>query len=117
MTQYLISFNEGAMDHIPDEDMPDVSKAVKVVRQEATDAGVFVFTGGLDYDVESILVDPDGTITDGPYPESKEHIGGLMIVDVPTQAEAAQWAAKVAAACRCPQEVRLFRPGSPSTQK
>src|SRR5258707_8356724 len=60
MTQYMISFDEGAMDHIPDEDMADVSKAARAVRQAATDAGVFVFTGGLDYDVESILVDPDG---------------------------------------------------------
>jgi hypothetical protein len=117
MTQYLISFDAGAMDHIPEEDMPDVSDAVGVVRREAAEAGVFVFTGGLDYDEEPFAVSSDGTLVDGPYPESKELIGGLMIVDVPTRQAAAQWAAKVAVACRCPQDIRVFRPARPITRK
>jgi hypothetical protein len=58
MTLYLISFDEGAMNHLPEEDMPDVGKAVDVMRQEAREAGVFVFSGGLDYDVESVVVAP-----------------------------------------------------------
>ncbi len=109
MTQYLISFNDGGMDHIPDEDMPDVSKAGLAVVQEAKDAGVFVFTGGLDSQRASIVA-TDGTVTDGPYPETKEVIGGLFVVDVPSREEALTWAAKTAVACRCAQEVRTFIP-------
>jgi hypothetical protein len=111
MPRYLISFDKGAMDHIPEEDLPDVSKAAHAVCQEAKDAGVFLFGGGLQYDngdVEHAAVDTDGTITDGPYPETKELIGGVVIVDVPTQEAAREWAAKIAVACRCRQDVRKF---------
>jgi hypothetical protein len=48
----------------------------------------------------------DGTVSDGPYPETKEVIGGFTIVDVPSREEALEWAAKIAVACRCAQEVR-----------
>jgi hypothetical protein len=48
----------------------------------------------------------DGMVTDGPYPETKEVIGGFAVVDVPTREEALEWAAKIAVACRCAQEVR-----------
>ena len=111
MTRYLISFEKGAMDHIPAEDWPEVGKASHAVCQEAKDAGVFLFGGGLSYDdgdVEHAVVATDGMVTDGPYPESKELIGGVMIVDVPTRAAALEWAAKNAAACRCAQDVRKF---------
>ena len=52
----------------------------------------------------------DGTVTDDPYPEGKEHLGGFAIVDVPSREEALEWAAKIAVACRCAQEVRAFLP-------
>jgi hypothetical protein len=107
MTQYLISFENGAMD-FPEEDLPDVAKAAHAVVQDAKDAGVLLFTGGLDYGVESAVVGTDGMVTDGPYPESKELIGGVFVVDVPTREGALEWAAKVAAACRCAQDVRPF---------
>jgi hypothetical protein len=109
MTQYLISFDDGAMDHIPDEDFADVARAALAVDQEARDAGVFVFTGGLESQRASVVA-IDGTVTDGPYPETKEVIGGLMVVDVPSREEALKWAAKIAVACRCAQEVREFLP-------
>ena len=48
----------------------------------------------------------DGTVSDGPYPETKEVLGGFAVVDVPTREEALAWAAKIAVACRCAQEVR-----------
>lgn len=111
MARYLISFEKGAMDHIPEEDFPEVGRASHAVCQEAKDAGVFRFGGGLRYDdgdVEHAVVGTDGLVTDGPYPETKELIGGVMIVDVPTREEALQWAAKIAAACRCAQDVRKF---------
>ena len=110
MTQYLISFDNGAMD-FPEEDLPEVGKAAHAVVQQAKEAGVFVFSGGLRYDdgdVEHAVVAVDGMVTDGPYPESKELIGGLMVVDVPTRKAAVEWAAKVAVACRCAQDVRKF---------
>ncbi len=111
MALYLISFEKGAMDHIPEGDIEGVGKAAHAVIEEAKDAGVFVFAGGLRYDdgdVEHAVVATDGIVTDGPYPESKELIGGVAIVDVPTRAAALEWAAKIAVACRCPQDVRKF---------
>lgn len=107
MTRYLISFPSGAMD-VPEEEMPDVAKAAHAVVQEAKDAGVFVFSGGLDDDVEPVVVAIDGTVTDGSYPETKELSGGFAVVDVPSRDAALTWAAKLAVACRCGQEVREF---------
>ena len=109
MTRYLISFEDGAMDHIPDEDMPDVAKASHAVVTEAQDAGVWVFGGGLESQRASVVA-TDRTVTDGPYPETKEVIGGFCVVDVPSCKEALEWAAKTAVACRCAQEVREFLP-------
>jgi hypothetical protein len=76
MTQNLISFDDGAMT-FPEEELPDVAEAAHAVAQEAKDAGVWVFGGGL-----------------------KDH------------EEALEWAAKIAVACRCAQEVREFLPDS-----
>ena len=106
MTRYLISFDAHAMDHIPDEDMPAVAKAAHAVVQEALNAGVFVFAGGLENQKASIVA-TDGTVTDGPHPED---ISGLTVIDVPSREQALEWAAKIAVACRCAQEVREFGP-------
>ena len=111
MTRYLISFDDGWMT-FPDEELPEVSKAVIEVIQEARDAGVWVYGAGLESQRASI-VSTDGTITDGPYPETKEVIGGFAVVDVPSRAEALEWAAKIAVACRCAQEVRVILPDPP----
>jgi hypothetical protein len=105
MPRYLISFNDGAMDHIPAEEMPDVGKAANAVVQEAVTAGVWVYGGGLERQRASVVA-TDGVVTDGPYPETKEVIGGFSVVDVATREEALEWAVKMAAACRCGQEVR-----------
>ena len=104
MTRYLISFDDGWMT-FPEEELPDVAKAAFQVVQEAEDAGVWVFGAGLESQRASI-VDTDGMITDGPFPETKEVIGGFAIVDVASREEALEWAAKIAVACRCAQEVR-----------
>jgi hypothetical protein len=108
MTQYLISFDDGAMT-FPQEDLPDVAKAALAVAQEAVAAGVWVFSAGVESQRASI-VGTDGTVTDGPYPETKEVIGGFAVVDVPSRKEALEWAAKIAVACRCAQEVRELLP-------
>jgi hypothetical protein len=109
MTQYLISFDDGAMAHIPDEDFPDVGKASHAVVQEAVNAGVWVFGAGLERQRASVVA-TDGMVTDGPYPETKEVVGGFVVVDVASREEALAWAAKFAVACRCAQEVRQLMP-------
>src|SRR6266542_5812939 len=108
MTQYLISFDDGAMT-FPEEELPDVAKAAHEVVREAQDAGVWVFGGGLESQRASVVA-TDGMVTDGPYTETKEVIGGFAVVDVPSREEALEWAAKIAVACRCAQEVREFLP-------
>jgi hypothetical protein len=102
MTQYLISFGAHAMDHVPGEDAPAVARAARAVVQEAINAGVYVSAGGLE-DQPASIVATDGAVADGPYPQA---IGGFTLVDVPSREEALQWAAKIAVACRCAQEVR-----------
>jgi len=90
MTRYLISFDDGAMT-FPEEELPDVAKAAHEVVQEAQGAGVWVFGGGLRGHEVSVVA-TDGMVTDGPYPETKEHLGGFSVVDVPSREEALKWA-------------------------
>jgi hypothetical protein len=104
MTKYVISFGAHAMDHIPDEEMSAVATAGHAVIQEAIDAGVYVLAGGLE-DQRASIVAPDGTVSDGPYPE---FVSGITVVEVPSREEALRWAAKIAVACRCDQEVRAI---------
>jgi len=104
MTRFLISFEDGWMT-FPEEELPDVAKAVIEVIHEARDAGVWVYGAGLESQRASVVT-TDGLVTDGPFPETKEVIGGFWVVDVPSREEAVEWAAKTAAACRCTQEVR-----------
>jgi hypothetical protein len=94
------------MDHIPGADMPAVANAAHAVVQEAINAGVLVCTGGLE-DQRASIVTTDGTVTGGPYPEA---IAGLTVIEVPSREEALEWAAKIAVACRCAQEVRAIGP-------
>lgn len=108
MPRYIISFDDGWMT-FPEQDLPEVGRDAHAVVKEAQDAGVWVFGGGLESQRASVVA-TDGTVTDGPFPETKEVIGGLAIVDVPTRQEALAWAAKFAVACRCSQEVRELLP-------
>lgn len=108
MTQYLISFDDGAMT-FPEEDLPDVSKAARAVAEEARAAGVWLFSAGVGSQRASVVA-TDGTATDGPYPEAKAVLGGFAVIDVPSRDEALAWAGKIAAACRCAQEVRELLP-------
>jgi hypothetical protein len=103
MTTYLISFGAHAMDHIADDDGPAVGRAAHAVTQEAINAGAYVCAGGIFE--RAAIVAPDGTVTDGPYPDA---VGGVMVIEVPSREEALEWAAKIAAACRCAQEVWEF---------
>jgi hypothetical protein len=105
MPRYLISFNDGSMDHISQEDLPKVGEAAHAVVHEAKAAGVWIWGGGVERQ-KATIVATNGTVTDGPFPETKPVIGGFSIFEVPTREEALTWAAKIAKACRCAQEVR-----------
>ena len=104
MARYLISFDDGAMT-FPEEDLPAVGEAAHGVVWAAQEAGVWIFGGGLQSQRASVVA-TDGTIAEGPYPETKAVIGGFSIIEVPTHEEALAWADKFATACRCAQEVR-----------
>lgn len=108
MTRYLISFDDGAMAHIPDDDWPAVGGAAHAVVRQARDAGVWIHGGGVQQQQASI-VGTDGGVADGPSPETKAVIGGFPIIEVSTREDALDWAAKFAVACRCSQEVRELR--------
>jgi hypothetical protein len=112
MKRYLISFDDGAMT-FPEEDLPDVAEASHRVVEEAKRAGVWIFGGGLERQRASVVA-TDGSVAEGPYPETKAVIGGFSIVEVTSREEALGWAAKIAAACRCAQEVReiMYDPAS-----
>ncbi|MFC5743756.1 YciI family protein [Dyella tabacisoli] len=111
--RYLISFDDGSMDHIPEEDMPLVGEAAHKVLREAKAAGVWIFGCGVERQ-QSTIVATDGTITAGPVQEAKVVIGGFSIIEVSSREEAHILAARIAAACRCTQEVReiMFDPES-----
>src|SRR5262245_21745470 len=91
MTRYLISFDDGTMS-FPEEELPAVSEAAHKVVAEAKNAGVWVFGGGV-LNQRASIVATDGTVSDGPYPETKAVVGGFSIVDVSTREEALEWAA------------------------
>jgi hypothetical protein len=108
MAKYLISFPGPAMD-IPDQDMAAVGEAAHAVIREAKEAGVYVFGGGINEDVAPLMVAADGTVTNGTYPQTKELDGGFCVLELPSREAAVQWAAKIAKACRCSQELREFQ--------
>lgn len=105
MTKDLISFPGSAMGHIPREDFPAVSEASHDVVREAKRAGVWVLRGGINEDVPSITVSGDATVSSETYPQTIGFNGGLTVLEVATKEEALRWAAKIAVACRCGQEL------------
>lgn len=107
MTKYLISFPGSAMD-VANEDMAAVGDAARAVIREAKDAGVYVFGGGINDAVPPVMVAADGTVTNETYPQTREFDGGFCVLDLRSRETAVQWAAKIAKACRCSQELREF---------
>ncbi|WP_247041400.1 YciI family protein [Arthrobacter rhizosphaerae] len=107
MTKYLISFPSAAM-VLSEEDLQAASDASRAVVQEAKDAGVWVFGGGIDENIPPVMVDGDGTVREGTYPQTTQLDGGYSVLELPSYDAALDWAAKLAAACRCAQEVRAF---------
>jgi hypothetical protein len=106
MTKFLISFPSEAL-ILTEEDYPIVSAESHAVIEEAKAVGAYVFGGGIDEQVDPVLVSADGTVSDDIYPGSRL-TGGFAVLELPTRDLAVQWARKFAAACRCAQELREF---------
>ncbi|WP_066737904.1 YciI family protein [Cupriavidus sp. D384] len=107
MTKYLISFPGPAM-KVPDEEFAAVGEAAREVIREAKAAGVYVFGGGINGGVAPVMVASDGSVTNETYPQTKEFDGGFCVLELPSREAAIAWAAKIATACRCAQELREF---------
>jgi hypothetical protein len=112
MTQYLVAI------HHPDDYDPfaaeddAMARDIDVLNDEMVTAGVRIFVGGLQpaSRARSLRARPDGKIliTDGPYLETKEHVGGFWVLEAASLDAALAWGRKAAVACRAPVEVRPF---------
>lgn len=107
MTKYLVSFPASAMD-VPADEMAAVSEDSHAVIREAKAAGVYVFGGGINAGVAPLMVAANGTVANRTYAQTREFDGGFCVLELPSRAAAIQWAAKLAQACRCSQELREF---------
>jgi hypothetical protein len=112
MALYLIAFNDEWVPDLTMEELRERAMSARSVREEMTVAGVFVFSdGGLDASTVVCSVDPSSgspVFTDGPFVETKEHLGGFAVVDVLDDAQARYWAGRIAVAVGWPQEVHRF---------
>ena len=103
--------------HHPDNYDPSVedeamSRDIDVLNEEMEAAGIRLFAGGLHLasSAKSLRAQPDGKVlvTDGPYLETKEHVGGFWMLEAADMNEALEWGRKAVIACRAPVEVRQF---------
>ena len=114
MTRYLLSVHtvEGeARDPMTDEEMQQSYKQVLLIEEEMKSAGAWVFSGRLhEPDTASVVRQSDGDVltTDGPFAESKEHLGGFYIIEADDLDAALAWASKVTEVIKTPIEVRPF---------
>ncbi|HET7306016.1 MAG TPA: YciI family protein [Segeticoccus sp.] len=115
MATYLIAFNDEWVPEQAPEELRRKSEASQAVLEEMRQAGVFVFAdGGIDASTAVCsVVNEDGepVFTDGPYVETKEHLGGFTVVDVPDDEAARYWAGRLAVTLDWPQEVHRFPSG------
>ena len=107
MAKYLISFPSAAM-VVPEDALEAVGRDAAAVIEEAKAAGVYVFAGGIDEGAPPVLVAADGAVAEGGYPWAPPLDGGFTVLELPSREEAVAWAARIAKACRCDQERRVF---------
>jgi hypothetical protein len=113
MTEYLIYFNQQWVGDHPEEWFRGRGPLAMAVVDEMKAAGVYVFAGGLEEEGPVYSAVPTGgdvLISDGPYVETKEWLGGFAVVDVADDEAARMWASKIAEACGWPHDVRRFKP-------
>ena len=106
MTKYLISFPGNAFTATGD-DLAAAGVESRAVIEDAKAAGVYVFAGGIHEGVAPVRVDGGGAVADGAHPGS-DLTGGFTVLECATRDEAILWAARIAKACRCSQELREF---------
>ncbi len=113
MTQYMLSvFDTTAEGERSPDEIDRIYADVDVVNQELVDAGAWVFGGGLHPADTATVVSVDGgetLVTDGPFAETKEQVGGFWVIEAADLDAALEWAAKATRACRAPIEVRPFQ--------
>ncbi len=112
MKQYLLSIYQPDGDPPPADVLDAIMRDVHAVDDELRAAGAWVFAGGLHAPSTATVVDPRRDalpMTDGPYVEGKEHIGGLIIIKAANLDEALGWGRKLARATTLPVEVRPFQ--------
>jgi hypothetical protein len=107
MAKYLISFPAAAM-KVTGNELEAAGRDSHGVIRAAKDAGVYVFGGGIDESVAPVLVSADGSVAEGGYPWAPPLNGGFAVLELPSRREAIAWAARLAKACRCDQELRVF---------
>jgi hypothetical protein len=107
MAKYLISFPSAAM-VVPESELAAVGRDAHAAVEEAKAAGVYVFAGGIDEAVPPVLVSADGAVAEGGYPWAPPLNGGFTVLELPSREKAVEWAARLAKACRCNQELRVF---------
>ena len=113
MPEYLLYFNQQWVGDHTEEWFRARGPLAMAVVNEMKAAGVYVFAGGLEEEGRVYAADPTSgevLVTDGPYVETKEWLGGFAVVDVPDDEAATMWAGKIAEACGWPHEVRRFSP-------
>jgi len=113
MTRYLLSMYQPDGPAPEPEILDPIMRDINAVEQQMKDAGVWVFSGGLHEPSTATVVRAQGDdvlITDGPYVEGKEHLGGFTIIEAPDLDVALEWGSKLARAIRLlPIEVRPFQ--------
>jgi hypothetical protein len=112
MKQYLLSVYQPEGDPPPAESLDKIMRDVDVLNQELKATGAWVFAGGLHPSSTATVVrlnDGDMLVTDGPFVEGKEHIGGFWVIKTPDLDAALEWGRKAARACAVPIEVRPFQ--------
>ena len=115
MPEYLIYFNQQWVPDYPVEDFTDISRTSRAVVADIVEAGELVYATGLGEEVAFAHADYDAgesIVSDGPFAETKEWIGGFTLVDVADEERARYWTQRIAVGCRWPQEVRRVKPGS-----
>jgi len=114
MTQYLLSVYQGDGPTPPPEFLAPILAKLDVLNSELKEAGAWVFACGLHQADSSTWVrdrDGEALITDGPYLEGKEHLGGFTIIEAPDLDAALVWAGKMSRATTLPVEVRPIQDG------
>jgi hypothetical protein len=112
MKQYLLSIYQPDGDVPPADVLAEIMRDVRAVDEELRSAGAWAFSGGLHAPSTATVVHPrqeEVPMTDGPYVQGKEHVGGLTIIKAANLDEALEWGRKLARATTLPIEVRPFQ--------